>query len=82
MEERIAEAKKEAWLMANVFFLPLSAQAVIAGKGVGSQSGHTLTYDCGAEHQVIMCELSERLFYGNASIISIWFSCCYAFYFV
>lgn len=32
-----------------------NAQAVIAGKGVGSQSGHTLTYDCGAEHQVIMC---------------------------
>lgn len=31
------------------------AQAVIAGKGVGSQSGHTLTYDCGAEHQIIMC---------------------------
>lgn len=31
------------------------SQAVIAGKGVGSQSGHTLTYDCGSEHQVIMC---------------------------
>lgn len=31
------------------------SQAVIAGKGIGSQSGHTLTYDCGAEHQVIMC---------------------------
>lgn len=31
------------------------SQAVIAGKGVGSQSGHTLTYDCGAEHQVVMC---------------------------
>lgn len=31
------------------------SQAVIAGKGVGSHSGHTLTYDCGAEHQVIMC---------------------------
>lgn len=31
------------------------SQAVVAGKGVGSQSGHTLTYDCGAEHQVIMC---------------------------
>jgi hypothetical protein len=31
------------------------SQAVIAGKGVGSQSGHTLTYACGAEHQVIMC---------------------------
>lgn len=32
-----------------------NSQAVIAGKGVGSKSGHTLTYDCGAEHQVIMC---------------------------
>lgn len=32
-----------------------NSQAVIAGKGVGSQSGHTLTYNCGAEHQVIMC---------------------------
>lgn len=31
------------------------SQAVIAGKGVGSNSGHALTYDCGAEHQVIMC---------------------------
>jgi len=31
------------------------SQAVIAGKGVGSKSGHTITYDCGAEHQVIMC---------------------------
>lgn len=31
------------------------SQAVIAGKGVGSASGHTLIYDCGAEHQVIMC---------------------------
>lgn len=31
------------------------SQAVIAGKGVGTMSGHTLTYDCGAEHQVIMC---------------------------
>lgn len=31
------------------------SQAVIAGKGVGSASGHTLTYDCGAEHQVIIC---------------------------
>lgn len=29
--------------------------ATIAGKGVGSNSGHTLNYDCGAEHQVIMC---------------------------
>ena len=29
--------------------------ASIAGKGVGSNQGHTLTYDCGAEHQVIMC---------------------------
>lgn len=32
-----------------------NSQAVIAGKGVGSMSGHTLNYDCGAEHQVIMC---------------------------
>lgn len=32
-----------------------NSQAVIAGKGVGSQSGHTITYSCGAEHQVIMC---------------------------
>ena len=32
-----------------------SSQASIAGKGVSSSSGHTITYDCGAEHQVIMC---------------------------
>ena len=32
-----------------------SSQASIAGKGVSSNSGHTITYDCGAEHQVIMC---------------------------
>ena len=32
-----------------------SSQASIAGKGVSSNSGHILTYDCGAEHQVIMC---------------------------
>lgn len=32
-----------------------NSQAVIAGKGVGSNSGHTLNFDCGAEHQVIMC---------------------------
>jgi len=32
-----------------------SSQASIAGKGVSSNSGHTLTFDCGAEHQVIMC---------------------------
>lgn len=32
-----------------------NSQAVIAGKGVGSQSGHTIDYSCGAEHQVIMC---------------------------
>lgn len=31
------------------------SQAVVAGKGVGSKSGHVITYDCGAEHQVIMC---------------------------
>lgn len=32
-----------------------TSQASIAGKGVSSNSGHTLTYDCGAEHQVIIC---------------------------
>jgi hypothetical protein len=32
-----------------------NSQAVIAGKGVGSNFGHTISYDCGAEHQVIMC---------------------------
>ena len=32
-----------------------SSQASIAGKGVSSKSGHVLTYDCGPEHQVIMC---------------------------
>lgn len=32
-----------------------SSQASIAGKGVSSNSGHTITYDCGAEHQIIMC---------------------------
>lgn len=32
-----------------------NSQASIAGKGISSQSGHTITYDCGAEHQVIMC---------------------------
>lgn len=32
-----------------------NSQAVIAGKGVGSNSGHVITYDCGAEHQVIIC---------------------------
>ena len=32
-----------------------NSQAVIAGKGVGSNSGHAINYDCGAEHQVIMC---------------------------
>ena len=31
------------------------SQASIAGKGVGSNQGHTLTYDSGAEHQIIMC---------------------------
>ena len=31
------------------------SQASIAGKGIGSNSGHTITYDCGAEHQIIMC---------------------------
>lgn len=32
-----------------------TSQASIAGKGISSQSGHIITYDCGAEHQVIMC---------------------------
>lgn len=32
-----------------------ASQASIAGKGVSSKSGHVLTFDCGAEHQVIMC---------------------------
>lgn len=32
-----------------------SSQASIAGKGTSSNSGHVITYDCGAEHQVIMC---------------------------
>lgn len=31
------------------------SQASIAGKGTGSNSGHTINYSCGAEHQVIMC---------------------------
>lgn len=31
-----------------------NSQASIAGKGVSSSSGHQLTYDCGAEHCVIM----------------------------
>ena len=39
----------------NTNLEPARSQAVIAGKGVSSASGHTLTYDCGAEHQVIMC---------------------------
>lgn len=32
-----------------------SSQASIAGKGVSSNSGHEITYDCGAENCVIMC---------------------------
>ena len=32
-----------------------SSHASIAGKGVSSYSGHEITYDCGAEHCVIMC---------------------------
>ena len=31
------------------------SQASIAGKGIGSNSGHQITYDCEAEHCVIMC---------------------------
>lgn len=30
------------------------SQASIAGKGVGSNSGHTINYSCGAEHQIII----------------------------
>lgn len=32
-----------------------NSQASIAGKGISSQSGREFTFDCGAEHQVIMC---------------------------
>lgn len=32
-----------------------ASQASIAGKGVSSNSGHQITYDCGAEYCVIMC---------------------------
>lgn len=32
-----------------------ASQASIAGKGISSSSGHTITYDCGSEHQIIMC---------------------------
>lgn len=32
-----------------------NSQASIAGKGVSSNAGHEITYDCGAEHCVIMC---------------------------
>ena len=32
-----------------------ASQASIAGKGISSNSGHEITYDCGAEHCVIMC---------------------------
>lgn len=39
----------------NTNLTDAKSQAVIAGKGVGSKSGHTINYDCGAEHQVIMC---------------------------
>jgi hypothetical protein len=39
----------------NTNLIADNSQAVIAGKGVGSNSGHVITYDCGAEHQVIMC---------------------------
>lgn len=31
------------------------SQASIAGKGVGSNSGHVINYDCGAEHCVLIC---------------------------
>ena len=36
-----------------------SSQASIAGKGVSSNSGHVLTYDCGAEHQQIHDEVKQ-----------------------
>lgn len=39
----------------NTNLTAANSQAVIAGKGVGSNSGHTINYKCGAEHQVIMC---------------------------
>lgn len=39
----------------NTNLEPDNSQAVIAGKGVGSASGHRLTFDCGAEHQVLIC---------------------------
>lgn len=39
----------------NTNLIADNSQAVIAGKGVGSNSGHVIDYDCGAEHQVIMC---------------------------
>jgi hypothetical protein len=39
----------------NTNLTAANSQAVIAGKGVGSKSGHVINYDCGAEHQVIMC---------------------------
>lgn len=39
----------------NTNLTAADSQAVIAGKGVGSKSGQAITYDCGAEHQVIMC---------------------------
>lgn len=32
-----------------------ASQASIAGKGISSNSGYEITYDCGAEHCVIMC---------------------------
>ena len=32
-----------------------ASQASIAGKGVSSNSGHQISYDCGSEHCVIMC---------------------------
>nr|DAQ25302.1 MAG TPA: Major capsid protein [Microviridae sp.] len=31
------------------------SQASIAGKGISSNSGHQITYNCGAEHCVIIC---------------------------
>ena len=46
---------KRIYADSNILLDTDSSQASIAGKGISSQSGNTLTYYCGAEHQVIMC---------------------------
>ena len=43
------------------------SQASIAGKGVSSSSGHQLTYDCGAEHCVIMAIYHAVVSYRSVS---------------